>query len=202
MKTTMTVVLTLVAAALIGVGVVYSGRVGIGADEPHSGLTASLLGTARERAIARAAREVVVPGNLSDPKLIASGAGEYAEMCTECHLAPAMKETELRAGLNPRPPDFSNAVPGTPAEQFWIVKHGIKMTGMPAWGLTHDDERLWSMVAFLQKLPGLSQSDYGALVGSGEGGHHHHEGSGEESPDEESGEHSHEHADEPAVKSR
>ena len=40
----------------------------------------------------------------------------------------------------------------TPAEQFWIIKHGVKMTGMPAWGVTHDDEMLWDVVALVRKL--------------------------------------------------
>jgi mono/diheme cytochrome c family protein/ketosteroid isomerase-like protein len=174
MKSLITVVLTLAVTAVIALGLVYAGAVGVAADEPHSGLTAKVLETARQRSVARHARDITVPGNLDDAKVIANGAGEYAEMCTGCHLAPGMKETEMRAGLQPKPPALAeNGTRTSAAEQFWIIKHGIKMTGMPAWGLTHDDERLWSMVAFLRKLPGLSESDYRALVESGEGGHHH-----------------------------
>lgn len=192
MKTITTVVLTLAVAAVIALALVYTGAFSVAADEPHSGLTVRLLETARESSVARGARDIAVPGNLADAKVIASGAGEYAEMCTGCHLAPGMKETEMRAGLYPRPPELAaTGAQRSAAEQFWIIKHGIKMTGMPAWGLTHDDERLWSLVAFLQKLPGLSEADYRALVESGDGGHHHDEGAGEES-----GEHSHEPAEE------
>ena len=54
----------------------------------------------------------------------------------------------------------------TPAEEFWVVKHGLKMTGMPAWGVTHDDELLWDVVAFLRKLPELTPDQYQALVKS------------------------------------
>ena len=71
------------------------------------------------------------------------GAGEYAEMCSGCHLAPGMKRTEISQGLYPRAPELRRKTDLTPAEQFWIVKHGVKMTGMPAWGVTHDDELLW-----------------------------------------------------------
>jgi mono/diheme cytochrome c family protein/ketosteroid isomerase-like protein len=191
MKMLMTVVMTLLISALAGLGLVYAGAFGVAADEPHGALMSKLLETARKRGVERGAEGVAVPADLADAKRIASGAGEYAEMCASCHLAPGVKETELRAGLNPRPPDFSAAIHGTPAEQFWIVKHGIRMTAMPAWGLTHDDERLWSMVAFLQKLPGLSESDYRALVDAGEGGHHH-----DDVDSKESGEHTHEHASE------
>ena len=50
------------------------------------------------------------------------------------------------------------------AEQFWIVKHGVKMTGMPAWGVTHDDELLWDVVAFVRKLPELTPEQYETMV--------------------------------------
>jgi ketosteroid isomerase-like protein len=120
---------------------------------------------------------VSVPGDISDAKLIASGAGEFAEMCTGCHLAPGMKDTEMRAGLYPQPPNLTESgARRPPAEQFWIIKHGLKMTGMPAWGVTHDDERIWSMVAFVQKLPDLSPAAYQEMIEAGEGGHHHHDG--------------------------
>jgi mono/diheme cytochrome c family protein len=82
------------------------------------------------------------------------GAEHYDEMCVECHLAPGKEENELRAGLNPKPPKL--AAPGdhrTPEHDFWIIKHGIKMTAMPAWGVTHDDRSIWAMTTFVQKLP-------------------------------------------------
>jgi mono/diheme cytochrome c family protein len=190
MKTLKTILATLLLASLLGVGLVYAGAFNVAADEPHPAWMSKVLETARERSIASRVGRIAVPGNLDDPRTIASGAGEYAEMCTGCHLAPGMKDTELRAGLYPKPPELSRiGRHRTPAEQFWIIKHGIKMTGMPAWGPTHDDERLWSLVAFLRKLPGMSEANYRELVESGEGGHHHDEGAGEES-----GEHSHEHA--------
>jgi mono/diheme cytochrome c family protein len=47
-----------------------------------------------------------------------------------------------------------------------VVKHGLKMTGMPAWGVTHNDEQLWDVVAFLRKLPELTAEQYQALVKS------------------------------------
>jgi len=49
-------------------------------------------------------------------------------------------------------------------EQFWIIKHGIKASGMPAWRLTHDDQRIWAMVAFVQKLPELTPEEYQILT--------------------------------------
>lgn len=175
----------------------YSGLFNFSADDPHWGLTTRLVETARERYVERQAGNVKVPGNLGDAKLLASGASEYAEMCTGCHLAPGMQDTEMRTGLYPKPPNLTErATRRLAAQQFWIVKHGLKMSGMPAWGLTHDDERIWSMVAFLQKLPELTPAAYRDLVGSGEGGHHHHDGMESDDHDEAGAENTvHDHAE-------
>jgi mono/diheme cytochrome c family protein len=174
MKTILTILITLLVLAVLGAAVVYSGSFNIAADDPHWGVTSGVIETLRERSISRQAKTVASPKPLDDTSLIANGASEYAEMCTACHLAPGVKDTELRKGLYPMPPLLAeHGAHRSPAEQFWIIKHGLKMTGMPAWGLTHDDDRIWSMVAFLQKLPGMKPSQYQELVESGAGGHSH-----------------------------
>jgi mono/diheme cytochrome c family protein len=64
-------------------------------------------------------------------------------------------------GLRPQPPPLADVVPEwSTAELFWIAKHGIRMTGMPAWGPTHGDDELWAMVAFVKTLPTMSAEDY------------------------------------------
>jgi mono/diheme cytochrome c family protein len=145
---------------------IYAGTYNFAADIPHTGPVYWLLETARERSIAVRAADVVVPDDLGDPKRIAAGAGQYAEMCSFCHLAPGMKRTEISRGLYPRAPELRRGSDLTPAEEFWVVKHGVKMTGMPAWGVTHSDEILWDVVAFLRKLPELTPDEYQALVKS------------------------------------
>lgn len=154
--------------AVIGTAslVVYLGAYDIAADTPHSQPVFWFMTTVRERSIAARAADVVVPTGLDDPKRIASGAAEYDEMCSGCHLAPGMKRTEISRGLYPRAPELRRGSDLTPAEEFWVVKHGIKMTGMAAWGVTHDDELLWDVVAFLRKLPELTTDQYQALVKS------------------------------------
>ena len=161
---------TLAGAALLGIiGAslgVYAGLYNVAADVPHTQPVFWLMTTARERSVAVRAKDIEVPNDLADPKRITLGAGQYAEMCAGCHLAPGMKRTEIARGLYPRAPELRRKGRLTPAEQFWVVKHGIKMTGMPAWGVTHDDEVLWDVVAFLRKLPDLSADQYQALVKS------------------------------------
>jgi mono/diheme cytochrome c family protein len=143
--------------------VIYSGIYNVAADVPHSQPVFWLLKTARERSIAARAADLV-PDNLNDPERILSGAGQYAEMCSSCHLAPGMKRTEISRGLYPRAPNLSRGSDLTPAEDFWVVKHGIKMTGMPAWGVTHSDELLWDVVAFMRLMPELTPEEYQAWV--------------------------------------
>lgn len=161
---------TLAAGALlvviIAAGLVYMGSFDVAADKPHSQPVFWLMNTVRERSVAIRAADITAPGDLADAKRIASGAAQYDEMCSVCHLAPGMKRTEISRGLYPRAPELRRKSELTPAEQFWVVKHGLKMTGMPAWGVTHNDELLWDVVAFLRKLPELSAEQYQALVKS------------------------------------
>jgi mono/diheme cytochrome c family protein len=153
----------MVAAGAIAI---YAGVYNIAADAPHTQPVYWLLETARERSIEVRSQGIAVPDDLSDPKRIQSGAGQYAEMCAGCHLAPGMKRTEISRGLYPRAPELRRKRHSSPAEDFWVVKHGVKMTGMAAWGVTHDDEILWDVVAFLRKLPELTADQYRALVES------------------------------------
>jgi len=153
--------LVLVGAAAMAI---YAGLYNIAADVPHPQPVYWLYETVRDRSVAVRARDIVVPTDLDDAKRISTGAGLYAEMCSGCHLAPGMKRTEISRGLYPRAPELRRQTDLTPAEQFWIVKHGVKMTGMPAWGVTHDDELLWNVVAFVRKLPVLTPEQYETLV--------------------------------------
>jgi mono/diheme cytochrome c family protein len=159
-----TLVIAGVTVGLIGFVVVLSGAYNIAADVPHTGPIASVLQAVRTRAIQVRAKSIIVPPNLNDPERIAAGASEYAEMCSQCHLAPGMEKTEISQGLYPAAPEFARGDPLSPAEQFWVVEHGIKFTSMPAWGPTHPDGLLWDIVAFVRKLPMLSAAQYKSMT--------------------------------------
>ncbi|HEX5185006.1 MAG TPA: cytochrome c [Allosphingosinicella sp.] len=143
---------------------IYTGLYDIGADAPHSRFVFWTLENLRDRAIAHHARDVTVPGDLADPSRIATGAGLYAEMCSGCHLAPGMERTEISQGLYPPAPELARRSDLTPAEMFWVIKHGVKLSAMPAWGRTHNDILIWDMVAFIRTLPSLSPAQYQAAV--------------------------------------
>jgi mono/diheme cytochrome c family protein len=153
---------------VVGLGaiILYSGLYNVAGDVPHTKPIYWLLNTARTRSVTVRAGQITAPNDLDDPKRIAGGAAEYAEMCSGCHLAPGMGKTEMSQGLYPEAPELSLGSDLTPAEEFWVIKHGIKMTAMPAWGRTHDDALLWDIVAFLQKLPTLSPKAYRTILES------------------------------------
>jgi mono/diheme cytochrome c family protein len=163
MKKTFAISTTIVLILIVGAaGFVWFGGYDIAADDPHWPITFKLMQTVRDRSIAVRAEHLSVP-DLNDPQVILKGAGQYAAMCTGCHLAPGMHDSEIRPGLYPQPPNLSrHAV--DPKVAFWAIKHGIKMSAMPAWGFSHDDATIWSMVAFLQKLPGMTPAQYKDIV--------------------------------------
>ncbi len=176
----MRTITALVVAAAAGSGAVlvgaYSGLVNVGADVPHSPAIHSFLTVVRDRSIEVRSKNIEVPG-LDNEALIRTGAGNYSAMCVSCHLAPGVTRTELSLGLYPAPPNLAETgVDGNPAAAFWIIKHGIKATGMPAWGKSMGDEYIWGMVAFLKQLPRMDATQYQALVAAS-GGHQHDSGS-------------------------
>jgi len=107
-------------------------------------------------------KEVVVPNNLTDTVMIVSGFKHYNEMCSICHGAPGLKTNEMVEGLYPKPPElYKHADEDDAQEFFWIIKNGIKMTSMPAFKPTHNDEELWAITAFItHKLPKMTPDEY------------------------------------------
>lgn len=160
------VIATLVVLAL-GVGAfVTSGTYGIGADQPHLPMTLSLINALRDKSTEAAGKQVTVPARDS-PTGIADGAALYDARCTGCHLAPGEAATGLSTGLYPQPPNLAEDGVNNPGEAFWIIKHGIKLTAMPAWGKTQTDADIWNLVAFLQRVPKMTPAQYALSVSKG-----------------------------------
>jgi mono/diheme cytochrome c family protein len=185
-----TVAVLAIASLMIILGFVWSGIYDIGADSIHSRPVYSMLQTLRERSITAHVGKLQPPANLNDMALIRQGAGNYDAMCTGCHLGPGIEPTELSRGLYPAPPNLSKAGEFVPSHHFWVIKHGIKASGMPAWGRSMGDEYIWGMVAFLQQMPKLDAAHYRALVASS-GGHSHGGGESDEHHHEEGAEDHH-----------
>lgn len=136
----------------------------IGADAPHTKPVLWLIRQFRDRSIAARASQVTAPADLAAPARIAAGAALYDSLCTSCHLGPGMKKTDLSRGLYPKAPPLAFGTDLTPAQEFWTIKHGVKLTAMPAWGRTHSDAELWDVVAFIRKMPDFDQAQYQTAV--------------------------------------
>lgn len=167
-RTVLTAALSALALlVLLGAGAlawIYSGEYNVAASKPHTGLGAWALETVMKNSVRDHAAGIRVPP-LDDSSLVATGLHHFQEMCVTCHGAPGQERSEIGEGLTPTPPELSDeAAEWTDAELYWIVKHGIKMSGMPAFGATHGDEELWGIVAFVRRLPELSPEEYRALV--------------------------------------
>src|SRR5215831_1399438 len=182
-----TVIATLVVVSALviigGLAFIVSGSYHIEADAPHWGVTNWLLQTVRDHSIKAQAAGIEAPPGLDDPAKLQIGVEHFAAHCAVCHGAPGVPKGDIAHGLYPQPPDLVRASEHyTPAELFWILKHGIKMTGMPSW-TDHSDEELWATVSFIEKLPSMTQEDYAKLVMASiaHGGHHQH--GGENKPD-------------------
>ncbi|MGH8114636.1 MAG: c-type cytochrome [Rhodanobacteraceae bacterium] len=158
-------ILWLVIFVIAGAVFIWSGTYNVGADSPHWGVTKYLIGKVRERSVALRSADIKPPA-LDDPAMIQEGAEHYSKMCTGCHLAPGKTENGIRKGLYPHPPNLTRFAP-RPAEAFWVIKHGLKMTAMPAWGDSLDDQTIWQLVAYLQKQPKMSVAEYRQLSGQG-----------------------------------
>ena len=166
------------ALALLGL---WGGVFNVAATETHWPLTLHLIGLVRDRSIAVHVEDVTVP-LLHDPERIRAGFRSYRDMCVTCHNAPGRESSVIRTGLNPSPPLLTDARVQRrgDADLFWIVKHGIRMTGMPAFGKTHTDDQLWELVAFLRYLPRMTADEYRKWADTpdpdhdqGQDGHHH-----------------------------
>ena len=142
---------------------IYSGFYNISAMVPHNKLTLWMINTLKDNSIEHHSKDIKVP-DLNDTSLVKLGFVHYREMCSGCHGAPGIPPDETGQGLYPKPPELARSVNElTSSELFWITKNGIKMSGMPAFGKTHDDHKIWAIVSFLKKLPAMTIEQYRSI---------------------------------------
>lgn len=154
-----------VVAPILGLFVAWSGLVSIGARSGHWAITDWFLHWSMQSSVRTASLSTDVPP-FDNPEMLKLAAGHYEAGCAMCHGSPARERSAVVFGMLPVPPDLKPRVPTwTNAELFHIVEKGVRFTGMPAWPAEHREDEVWSMVAFLRKLPGMSADDYRALAG-------------------------------------
>ena len=152
--------IALVLLVLVQLAIISTGAYDIAATRDDYNFEQWLLSTTMKRSVARRA-DVVTPPKAFTEEQVQQGFRGFKEMCEPCHGAPGKEDSEIRRGLNPRPPDLGeSARRWNRAQLFWIVEHGVRMTGMPAFGPTHEDQELWNLVAFIEQLPQIDAGRY------------------------------------------
>lgn len=158
----------LVLLGITGLVVVYTGAYNVAATEQHMSVTRWAFDTTLHRSVKQRAADVK-PVETVTPAMLAAGASDYKAMCQHCHAGPGVDREKWADGMRPRPPHLAKAAAKwEPGEVYWIIRHGIKMSGMPAFGPTHDDKTLWGIAAFVTELPAMTPERYASL-GKGDG---------------------------------
>lgn len=157
----------ILAVAAVGAWI-YSGLYDVSADQAPGKLEEWVLETLRRRSIEKRSAGITAP-TLDDPARVRRGFELYRVHCVTCHGAPGVWPQQMAMGLNPVPPslDLPAVQDESDATLFWVVQNGIKLTGMPAFGPLQNDEDLWSLVAFIRRLPELSPREYQAMASPG-----------------------------------
>lgn len=155
--------LGVMGALLVG----WSGLVSIAASSGHWAVTRWFLGWTMENAVETQSMLISKPEeiDLDYPMLVSRAAGHYATGCAACHGAPGVPQSPVVKEMVPAPPRLEEKVAEWSDEElFWIVKNGIKYSGMPAWPAQDRKDEVWAQVAFLRALPDMSRADYADLA--------------------------------------
>jgi mono/diheme cytochrome c family protein len=159
--------LAIIGIILVG-GFFFGGFFNVAANWDDPGPIVSALTRVRTASVARRAHDTP-PLPLDAPTTVQNGARQYAKYgCSNCHGAPGVEWSKFSEGLNPGPPDLKEIANERDATAlFWVVKNGIRMTGMPSFGKAGvSDEELWQIVAFVKKLPNVSEADFKSWTAS------------------------------------
>lgn len=159
--------LGLAAAALAGLLVSYSGLISIAASSGHLPPVGWFLHWTMQNAVRTQSLGIEPPPgiDLRDPALVRRAAGHFETGCAPCHGSPDLARNPVILQMTPPPPPLAEKVPKWQSrELFWIVKHGVKYSGMPAWPAPARDDEIWAMVAFLEALPDIDAASYRALA--------------------------------------
>lgn len=159
-------VATLLAALAVWLLTVYTGAYNVAATDPHADVVRWTFDTTMPRSVADRAADLTPPENIRKQSL-REGAKIYAVTCAHCHGAPGTEHERWARNMRPQPPELVNtAAHWETREVFWIVKNGIKMSGMPAYAPEHDDQTIWAIATFVKSLPGMTPEDYEAATRS------------------------------------
>lgn len=158
-----TMVVFILVLVLAGVAFMYSGVYNVAANASDTALVRWILLTTTEQSIARHAGEVAPLELSSDSTVVRRGFRAFEDMCVQCHGAPGVDRGWIGQGVEPTPPYLhTEASDMSDAELFWVIRHGVKYTAMPALQPTHTDEQIKELAAFVKQLPAIDEREYAA----------------------------------------
>jgi mono/diheme cytochrome c family protein len=178
LKILFAILVVLLVLSGVGAFLVHSGRLPVAATTPAD-LVDRIAMTAKFEAVRRGGDglQVTLP---TDAASLAEGREHYVENCLPCHGAPGVKPAEFAQGMNPTPPDIDGALQNyTDAQLFWVIKNGIRATGMPAFAVNHKDDEIAAIAAFVRHTPKLSPEERKELAAAAPREDHHHEAEGQ-----------------------
>lgn len=148
-----------------GIALAMSGVLNLAASTPHPQGWASFLHYAFQRSVAFHSRNLDPPAEIRSAALIEKGATHYDRVCSNCHGAPGMGQNPIALSMRPQPQYLMGSLKDyTPQELFWIVKHGVKYSAMPAWPAGDRDDEVWAMVAFLGAMKNMNYEQYRTIT--------------------------------------
>lgn len=158
-----------IALAVVVLGLLlfaYSGAYSVAASKGHMTWISELLEFGMHRSVKTWSLAVSSPPtDLDTPARVRLGAGHFYGGCANCHGAPGAPINAVHDRMLPPPPKLTGAIDDwTPQQLFWLVRHGIKYTGMPFWSGAERDDEVWTVIAFLRQLPEMDEESYQAMV--------------------------------------
>ncbi|MGF7147031.1 cytochrome c553 [Sphingomonas zeicaulis] len=157
-------VLGLIVAAVAGMAFAWSGLFNVAASSGHWAITDWFLHWVMQNSAATWSR---IEGEKQpvDASGLVSAAGLFDQSCVACHGAPGIAPLPVMQAATPPAPDLGqHPDKWTAGEHFWIIKHGVKFTGMPGWAAEERDDEVRRMTAFVRALPTMSPQRYRALT--------------------------------------
>lgn len=152
------VIATILMALVAGYLLLRSGLIPANADAQPGGLELWVAGTSLDATLRSEAPKEPNPVALNDANLI-QGISLYGQHCAICHgtASGAASASPVAKGLYPAPPQLGDeGVEDDPeGASFWKIKHGIRLTGMPAWGPSLNDRQIWTLALFLKHMDKL-----------------------------------------------
>jgi mono/diheme cytochrome c family protein len=143
--------------------------IGYAAQMIRHGFSAKAEPSALEKTVARAVRNLAIPSEAKQaknpipatPENLAEGREHFADHCAECHGNDGSGDTEMGRNLYPKPPDLRlpQTQNLTDGEIFYIIQNGVRLTGMPAWGDSHEADDNWKLALFIRHVPNLTPEE-------------------------------------------